>query len=240
MTTNKHSSQRIPLLLLSLALLVVIAVIAINVLQARYNQLSSSLGKLQVATPTPEFDPVPTLLQTKPAPLSLDQGKWMTYTNSEFGFSFQYPAEWKLYTNNEKYFAPAVGEIAFLFDGAVWRSHQDTRYNGFIIIVYPNPQHLAPEDWIRTTYGDKNNLIKFGDPNVQIGHALNQIVITDEDQWAKENNVVVGPDIGQLVQSNKKSSLLFDVRLGGPTFWFDVSESGNPYKAITSSFFFSK
>lgn len=76
-----------------------------------------------------------------PTPISTQNStvNWQNYTNNEIGISFQYPKEWHIVTNSEKYKTQSEYQVV-LFD------LPNNERNKVILTLYDNPQNLTLEN----------------------------------------------------------------------------------------------
>lgn len=188
---------------LSVFLFVGVIVGAAKLIQER-STLSGSISY------SPSLGPVSNLSSTSfpaqtSAPLPLDEtGRFRVFTNTEYGFSFRFPADWTAFFEQDKnrfYFrfelSPSIGK--------------DTQSKGFWVLVLPNSQHLSPEDVLLQGYDDRDNVIKFGSPPTALGDAIYTQVILNPGEYTLHYKKFSTPS-GWAVKGISDSPYISDVR----------------------------
>ncbi len=227
MTANKHITQRIPLLLFSFAFLIAIVAIAINSLKSRSDQLSQT-GNIQVTlSPTPTIPPYLISDELHPSLTTDETGKWKTYTNTEFGFSFRLPAELNLTIIKNS----ALNQFSFYFKPAS-AMEQEPQEKAFNINVLNNPRYLPAQDFVRQVFRDEKKILQFGSLPISLGNAVWAKMILNPHDLSIETD---GPT--WIVQGVSNSPYMFSFSLClANTSCMDT----NTDKPIFSSFQFSK
>lgn len=98
MDSSNPRHHKVPYLsiVLSVCLFVAVAVVAINALRTKQNQLSPLVSETQVVSPAPlpTYPRVDAYFTPVVAPPVAPEEKWQVYTNSTLGISLRHPPDW--------------------------------------------------------------------------------------------------------------------------------------------------
>lgn len=145
-------------------LLVIIIVISIGLVIALYANFASGKNKLK-ATATPK----PTIATTS----IIDTANWLTYTNTQYGFSFQYPPNLKLTEIMQP--SRTDQKISTLSLGL------NGKTSSFSFSLEPNTKKLTLQDWHSAQTNEENINCKidcagFSSPTKLISVGRNQAI----------------------------------------------------------------
>lgn len=142
--------------------------------------------------------PTPTPVVPQPTSSSDETDNWKTYTNSQYGYSIDYPNDWMveqaLYNYDEYEQSPPYGYILVSREEnelqRIALAELSSRISAgfFEIIVFSNPQNLTLDQW-----GDRYNIPLLADPSTNLAKVAGATKLNGKDAIKISINTITVP-----------------------------------------------